>query len=338
MNVLFIGGTGVISSACARAAVARGFDLTLFCRGRTTSRPPARGATVVHGDIRDPGSVRAALGERRFDVVVQWMAFVPAHVELDIELFRRRTGQYIFISSASAYTPGAPVPITESTPLENPYSQYSRDKIACEARLSQAHRDGDFPVTVVRPSHTYDATSLPLRGGWTAVDRMRRGLPVIVADDGTSLWTLTHSEDFARGLVGLLGHKDALGESVHVTSDEAITWTRIHEIVARAADTRPRLVYVPSTVIAEVDAEWGASLLGDKTHSKVFDNTKIKRLVQGYKAAIPFSVGAAEQIAWYEEDARRRTVDEELNARMDNILLRTGLNSLRARASGSIGP
>ena len=324
MNALFVGGTGVISSACARAAVAQGVEVTLFCRGKTTTRPPAPGARIVHGDIRDRGSVRAALGERRFDVVVQWMGFVPAHIELDIELFGLRTAQYIFISSASAYRPGAPLPITESTPLDNPYSQYSRDKIACEVRLAQAHRDGDFPVTVVRPSHTYDVTSLPLRGGWTAVDRMRRGLSVIVADDGTSLWTLTHSEDFARGLVGLFGNASALGESVHVTSDEAITWTRIHEIIAGAAGVAPKLVHVPATAIAEVDAEWGASLLGDKAHSKVFDNTKIKNLVEGFKAAIPFSKSASAQIAWHEEDSRRRTVDEELNARMDQILRRAG--------------
>src|SRR5258708_25898571 len=190
MNALFIGGTGVISSACVRAAIARGVDVTIFCRGKTTSHSPAPGAKVLYGDIREPSSVRAALGDRHFDVVAQWVGFVPAHVELDVELFRKRTGQYIFISSASAYRPGTPVPFTEATPLDNPYSQYSRDKIACEARLSQAHRDGDFPVTIVRPSHTYDATSLPLRGGWTAAGRVRRGLPVIVAGDGASVWTL----------------------------------------------------------------------------------------------------------------------------------------------------
>jgi nucleoside-diphosphate-sugar epimerase len=248
---------------------------------------------------------------------------------LDVELFRKRTGQYIFVSSASAYRPGAPVPITEATPLDNPYSQYSRDKIACETLISQAHRDGDFPVTIVRPSHTYDATSLPLRGGWTAVDRMRRGLPVIVADDGASLWTLTDSHDFARAFVGLFGRPEALGEAFHVTSDEAITWTQIHEIIANAARATPRLAYVPAKVIAEVDPEWGASLLGDKVHSKVFDNSKIKRLVAGYKAAIPFTKGAAQQIAWHDEDAGRRTVDAELNARMDRILLRAGVPETR---------
>ena len=329
MNALFIGGTGVISSACARAAIARGVDVTLFCRGKTTSHSPALGARVLYGDIREPSSVRAALGDRRFDVVVQWVGFVPAHVEIDVGLFRKRTGQYIFISSASAYLPGAPLPITEATPLDNPYSQYSRDKIACEARLSQAHRDGDFPVTIVRPSHTYDATSLPLRGGWTAVDRMRRGLPVIVADDGASLWTLTHSDDFARAFVALFGRPEAFGEDFHVTSDEAITWTQIHEIIARAAGAAPRLAYVPAKVIAEVDPDWGASLLGDKTHSKVFDNSKIKRLAKGYKAAIPFAKGAAEQIAWHDADAARRAVDAELNATMDRVLLRAAAPETR---------
>jgi len=322
MNALFIGGTGVISSACVRAAIARGVDVTIFCRGKTMSHSPAPAARVLYGDIREPSSVRAALGDRHFDVVIQWVGFVPAHVELDVDLFRKRTGQYVFVSSASAYQPGAPLPITEATPLDNPYSQYSRDKIACEARLSQAHRDGDFPVTIVRPSHTYDATSLPLRGGWTAVDRMRRGLPVIVADNGASLWTLTHSDDFARAFVGLFGRQEAFGQAFHVTSDEAITWTQIHEIIAHSAGATPRLAYVPAKVVAEVDPDWGASLLGDKVHSKVFDNSKIKRLVAGYKATIPFAQGAAEQIAWHDADAGRRTVDVALNARMDRILLR----------------
>ena len=236
MKVLFIGGTGTISSACSQLAVERGFDLYLLNRGLTSTRPIPEGAQVLTGDIRNPASVRAAIGEMTFDVVVDWIAYTPDHVEQDIALFRGRTDQYIFISSASAYhKPVLSLPITESTPLHNPFWQYSRDKIACEARLMRAYRDDGFPVTIVRPSHTYDRTKLPLRGRWTVVDRMRKGLPVVVHGDGTSLWVLTHHKDFAKGFVGLLGRPQAIGEAYHITSDEVLTWNQIFRIVARAA-------------------------------------------------------------------------------------------------------
>jgi len=321
MHVLFVGGTGIISSACARAALARGMDVTFLYRGKTRRHPVPEGVAEIRCDVRDPASARAALGARRFDAVVQWIAFLPAHIEQDIELFRGRTGQYVFISSASAYqTPPSRIPVTESTPLHNPHWQYSRDKIACEERLIRAYRSEGFPATIVRPSHTYDAALLPVHGGWTVVDRMRRGAPVIVHGDGTSLWTLTHHEDFARGFVGLLGHDAAIGDSFHITSDEALTWDRIHELLARPLGVEPKLVHVPSEVIAAFDPEWGAGLLGDKAHSMVFDNTKIKRLVPDYRAVIPYAHGAAAQIAWYEEDAARRVVDEKTNALIDRIL------------------
>ena len=227
----------------------------------------------------------------------------------------------MFISSASAYhKPPRSLPVTESTPLHNPYWQYSRDKMACEDILLQAYRSKQFPVTIVRPSHTYDAALLPVHGGWTVVDRMRRGLPVVVHGDGTSLWTLTHNDDFARGLVGLLGHSAALGEAFHITSDEALTWNAIHEIVGRAAGARPNLVHVPSDLIAAFDPAWGAGLLGDKAHSMIFDNTKIKRLVPDYRAVIPYSRGAEEQVAWYDADPRRRVVDAALDERIEGIL------------------
>ncbi|HZU85050.1 MAG TPA: SDR family oxidoreductase [Polyangiaceae bacterium] len=321
MNVLFVGGTGIISSACARLALARGIDVTFLCRGKTARHPVPAGAKVIHADARDPRSARAALGDLRFDAVVQWVAFVPAHVELDIELFRGRVRQYVFISSASAYqTPPSRLPVTESTPLHNPYWQYSRDKIACEERLVHAYRSEGFPATIVRPSHTYDPGLLPLHGGWTLIDRMRRGLPVVVHGDGTSLWTLTHHEDFARGFVGLLGRGEAVGDAFHITTDEVLTWDQIHETLARAAGVRPKLVHVPSELIAAFDPEWGASLLGDKAHSMVFDNTKIKRLVPDFKATIPYARGAEQQIAWYDESAERRVVDDATNALVDRIL------------------
>jgi nucleoside-diphosphate-sugar epimerase len=290
------------------------------------------GVHVLRGDIRDPRSAREALGLREFDVVVQWVGFLPAHVKLDLELFRGRTGQYVFISSASAYqTPPSNLPITEATVLHNPFWQYSRDKIQCEEDLETAYRKDAFPITIVRPSHTYDVGLLPIHGGWTVVDRMRRGLPVIVHGDGSSLWTLTHADDFAKGFVGLFGHPAAIGETYHITSDEILTWNQIHEIVARAAGTSPKLVHVPSELIAAFDPDWGASLLGDKAHSMIFDNTKIKRLVPDFCAAIPYARGAEQQIAWYDADPRRKVIDEKMNEVIERILEAYGRASPRPR-------
>ncbi|MCD4739305.1 MAG: NAD-dependent epimerase/dehydratase family protein, partial [Anaerolineae bacterium] len=198
MKVLFIGGTGIISSACSALAVERGFELTLLNRGKTTKRLIPEGARIVQGDIRAPASVAEVLGDETFDVVVDWVAYTPEHIETDLELFRGRVGQYVFISSASAYRkPPVDLPVTESTLLDNPYWEYSRQKIACEERLVRAFREEQFPMTIVRPAHTYDKTLLPMRGGWTVVERMRQGKSVIVHGDGTSLWVLTHHRDFA---------------------------------------------------------------------------------------------------------------------------------------------
>lgn len=320
MKVLFIGGTGVISSACARLAVERGIELYLLNRGRS-DRPVPEGAHVLRGDIRDMASARNALGEHSFHVVVDWVAYTPEHVEADIELFRGRTEQYVFISTASAYQkPPASLPITESTPLCNPYWEYSRRKIACEERLVRAYREEGFPITIVRPSHTYDQTKLPLFGGYTVVHRMRQGKEVIVHGDGTSLWTLTHHRDFAKGFVGLLGNPHAIGESFHITSDEVLTWNQIAQTLAHAAGIQAHIVHVPSELIAAFDPDWGASLLGDKAHSMVFDNSKIKRFVPDFVATIPFARGAEEIIAWYDADPARQVVDERADALYDRIL------------------
>jgi len=320
MKVLFIGGTGVISSACSRLALERGIELYLLNRGQSV-RPVPAGAKVIRGDIRDPASARAALGNLTFDAVVDWIVFTPDQIETDLDLFRGRTGQYVFISSASAYqTPPAALPVTESTILDNPFWQYSRNKIACEERLVRAYREEKYPITIVRPSHTYDCTLVPMDGGWTVVDRMRRGQPVIVHGDGTSLWTLTHHSDFARGLVGLLGHARAIGEAVHITSDEWLSWNQIFTIVARAAGAEARLVHVPSDVIAAYDSNWGAGLRGDKSHSMIFDNTKIKRLVPDFVCRIPFSRGAEEIMAWYDADPVRRKINEDFNRLCNRIL------------------
>ena len=320
MKVLFIGGTGVISSACSGLAVRRGIDLYLLNRGQT-ARPVPEGVRVLRGDIRNPASVERALGDIAFDAVVDWVAFTPEHVGADIELFRGRTGQYIFISSASAYQkPLSSLPITESTPLHNPFWAYSQAKIACEERLMRAYREEDFPITLVRPSHTYDRTKVPLIGHYTAIDRMRKGKKVIVHGDGTSLWVLTHHQDFAKGFVGLLGNHRAIGHAFQITSDEVLTWNQICIFLAQAAGVEPQIAHVPSDLIAAFDPELGAGLLGDKAHSVIFDNTKIKRLVPDFAATIPFSQGAREMIAWFDADPARQVVDERENQLFDRII------------------
>ena len=322
-KVLFIGGSGIISSACSRLAVEHGIDLYVLNRGASTQRPLPEQATVLRADIRDPAAARQALGHHDFDAVVDWVAFTPDHVQADIDLFRGRTGQYVFISSASAYqTPPARLPVVESTPLRNPHWQYSRDKIACEDVLVAAYRDEGFPATIVRPSHTYDKTLVPFDGGWTVLGRMRQGKGIVVHGDGTSLWTLTHHEDFARGFVPLLGHPRTVGEAFHITSDDVLTWDQIAQTMAAAAGVQARIVHVPSDAIAAADAEWGAGLLGDKAHSMVFDNTKLRSVVPGFVATMAFEQGAREILAWHDEDPARQQIDAHLDAVMDTLIPR----------------
>lgn len=321
MKVLFIGGTGRISSACSELAVARGIDLYLLNRGQTTARPIPTNLHMLHGDIRDPQSVRAALGDLNFDAVVNWIAFTPEHIQTDLDLFRGRTRQYIFISSASAYRRPSALPTTESTLLANPKWEYSRNKIACEEMLIDEYRKDGFPYTIVRPSHTYDRTMTPFPGGFTFIDRMRKGKPVWVHGDGTSLWTLTHHADFAKGFVGLLGNNHAVAEAFHITSDELLTWDQIYRICARAAGVEePKLVYVPSDLIAAYDAPLGAGLVGDKAHCVMFDNSKIKRLVPDFACTIPFVRGAEESMAWFDADPARQVIDAKLDQLTDTIL------------------
>lgn len=320
MRVLFIGGTGVISTACSFRAIEKGFHLYLLNRGRSY-RPAPADARLLKADIHTPAAVSEALGNLDFDAVVDFIAFGPDQVQADLDLFRGRTGQYVFISSASAYqTPPTSLPVTESTLLDNPYWEYSRKKIACEELLVQAYRREKYPITIVRPSHTYDQTLLPFHGGYTFLDRVRKGKPVIIQGDGTSLWTLTHSSDFAKGLVGLLGNSQAIGEAFHITSDEWLTWNQIAEILAGAAGASANLVHIPSDFIARFDPQWGASLLGDKSHSMIFDNRKIKRVVPEFTAVIPFTRGAAEIVAWYDADPARREVDEAFDQLQDRVI------------------
>jgi nucleoside-diphosphate-sugar epimerase len=317
LRVLFIGGSGIISSACCRLAVQRGIDLYALNRGATQLRPLPSEVTLLHGDVRDPASVGDALAGLEFDVVVNWVAFTQDHIEADLEQFRGKISQYVFISSASAYqTPPARVPVTESTPLSNPYWHYSRDKIACEDRLVRAYREEGFPATIIRPSHTYDRTSVPWYGGWTVVERMRQSKEVIVQGDGTSLWTLTHSDDFAKGFVPLLGNTRTIGEAFHITSDDVLTWNQITMTLAKAAGAEAKIIHVPSDVIATADPGWGDALLGDSAHSLIFDNSKLRSVVPDYVAMITLEQAAPEIIAWHDQDPSRRRVDADLDALM----------------------
>ncbi|WP_285250149.1 SDR family oxidoreductase [Pseudarthrobacter sp. fls2-241-R2A-168] len=310
-SILFIGGTGVISAAAAQRAAALGHRLTILNRGRST-RPVPEGVETLSADVRDASAVREALAGREFDAVADFITYTPDQAKASLDLFAGRTGQYVFISSASAYQkPPTRLPIRESTPLKNPFWQYSRDKIACEELLFQAYREQDFPLTVIRPSHTYDRTKIAMVGGWTDIHRMRAGLPVMVHGDGTSLWTLTHSKDFAKAFVGLLGRPQAVGESYTITSDEYLPWNQIYQLFARAAGVaEPELVHVASETIAAHSEELGANLLGDRSHSVIFDNTKIKSLVPNYCATIPFADGAREIVDWYDHNPDLQVVDQ----------------------------
>jgi len=320
MKVLMIGGTGIISSAVSALLVQRGHQLTLLNRGASV-RPVPVGAEVLLADIRAPSSVKKVLGDRRFDTVVDWLSFVPEHVKTALSLFEGRMDQYVYISSASAYRkPPLAVPVVESNLLHNPFWQYSRDKIACEELLFERFRTQGTPITVIRPSHTYDKTLLPMDGGWTVVDRMLKGKEVIVHGDGTSLWTLTHHSDFARGFVGLLGHPYALGEAFHITGDEWLTWNEIFRLTAQAAGVEPKIVHVPSDLIAQEDPEWGAGLLGDKAHSMMLDNSKVRRLVPDFVCTVPFAQGIRDVVAWHLADPKRQMVNTAFVEKYERIL------------------
>jgi nucleoside-diphosphate-sugar epimerase len=322
MKVLFIGGTGFISTSVTRLAIERGIDLYHLNRGQHAAVPA--GVKHLVADINDADQARRVLGDEKFDVVVDWVAYRPADIERDLALFRGRVRQYIFISSASVYQkPPAHHVITESTPLVNPYWQYSRDKIACEELLNRAFREEGFPATIVRPSLTYDM-QLPIAiGGWgcyTLVDRLKRGRPIIVHGDGSSLWVVTHAEDFACGFLGLVGNWQALGQAFHITTDEVLTWNQLYETIADAAGAVPKMVHIASEEIARVAPEMTGGLLGDKSWSVVFDNSKIKTFVPTYQAVIPFREGIRRTLAWFDADPRRQRVDDAVNREMDHIL------------------
>jgi nucleoside-diphosphate-sugar epimerase len=324
VKLLFIGGTGNISAACTALAAQRGMDVTLLTRGRLVSQLPP-GVKTLFADANDPTLVQK-LERESFDAVVDWIAFAPADIERDLKLFRGRTRQFVFISSASAYQkPPEHYLITESTPLANPYWEYARQKIACEERLMQAYRDEKFPVTIVRPSLTYGETLIPLvlnswQKSYTAVDRMIRGQKLVVPGDGTSLWVVTHNTDFAKGLVGLFGQQQAVGQAFHITSDEVLTWNQIFRTVGAAIGVEPQLLHIPSDFIAACIPEKKGTLLGDKSVSVVFDNSKIKRFVPGYSATTTFAEGIRQTLAWFNADPPRKQIDHQLNATMDKLI------------------
>jgi nucleoside-diphosphate-sugar epimerase len=321
MKILFIGGTGNISLATSRALLSQGHELWLL--NRTGQHPELVGAHFIRGDINS-GQAQQQVQEQVWDVVVNWIAFTAADVIRDIELFRANTRQYVFISSASCYQNPGPTPrITERTPLDNPFWEYSRNKIAAERTLMTAFERDHFPATIVRPSHTY-STVIPLTiGGWeeyTAVARMKQGKRVVVQDDGASLWTLTHAEDFACGLIGLLGNRAAVGDDFHITSDEFLSWDTIYQLTAEAAGCEARIVHVPSDRICALAPDYTGTLLGDKAVSTIFDNSKIKRLVPTFRAEIPYREGIKRTIAWFEADSRRQAINPATEALIERLI------------------
>lgn len=319
MKVLFVGGTGIISSAVSKLAIERGIELFHLNRGK--SHRKIEGVKNIIGDIRNVDHTKQVLKNYTFDVVVNWVSFVPEHVQNDINIFSGKTKQFIFISSASAYEkPISKLPITEKTPLINPFWQYSRDKAECEKILMEAYNSQKFPVTIVRPSHTYDNTLIPTDWGYTILDRMLKGKKVIIPGDGTSLWVLTHNTDFAVGFLGLFGRKDAIGEAFHITSDELLNWNQIYKMMADELGVKLQAIHIPSDFINKYNPEYGAGLLGDKSHSVIFDNSKIKKLVPEFNCKIPFSEGVKEIIAWYKNNADWQIVDEEINKSVNEII------------------
>ena len=327
MKVLFIGGTGLISSACSQLAVDRGIDLFILNRGRSHKYDVPAEAHLLVGDIHtDRAEVAEMLNDHHFDAVVDWVAFTPADIETDIALFTGKTRHYVFISSASVYQkPPNHYLITEDTPLANPHWAYSQNKIACEERLMREYRERGFPITIIRPSLTYGPSQIPIVMGswqhpWTIVERMKQEKPVIVPGDGTSLWPLTWNGDFAKGLVGLLGREQAIGHAFHITSDEVLNWNQIYVELAHALGVEPKLVHIASELIAAHDPDSYGSLIGDKIYSVVFDNSKIKRFVPDFVATVPWTEGVRKSLAWFEADPARQTIDTPANQLWDNII------------------
>jgi nucleoside-diphosphate-sugar epimerase len=328
MKILLIGGTGTISSAITRQLAAEGHDLWLLNRGNRQDEVP-EGVTQVIADINDEATVLKLIDGQLFDAVCEFIGFVPEQVERDIRLFKGRTRQYVYISSASAYNkPVRSHVITEGTALANPYWQYSRNKIACERILMDAYRNESFPVTIVRPSHTYCERGIPLsvhgtKGCWQVVKRMMEGKPVIVQGDGSSLWTLTWNEDFARGFIGLLGNPKAIGEAYQIMSDESITWNQVYHCVANALGVKFKPYYVSSEFLAAVapnSYDFTGNLLGDKSATVVFDCSKLKRAVPGFCATMRFDQGVRHCVDYLMKHPELQVEDPEFDAWCDRVI------------------
>ncbi|MEK3921448.1 MULTISPECIES: SDR family oxidoreductase [Paenibacillus] len=326
MKALFIGGTGTISTAITEMLARQGCELYLINRGNHNHDLPKE-VNVLQADINDEPRVAELIADLEFDVVADFIAFVPSQLERDYRLFKDKTKQFIFISSASAYqTPLADYRITEGTPLSNPYWEYSRNKIACEDYLMKQYREHGFPVTIVRPSHTYGDKSVPLgvhgaQGSWQVIKRIREGKPVIIHGDGTSLWTITHNTDFAKGFIGLMGNIHAIGESVHITSDESVTWNQIHEIIAGVLGVKLHAVHVPSEFLAACsDQDLRGGLLGDKANTVVFDNSKLKRLVPEFVATTRADQGIRSTIEHILAHPELQTEDPEFDVWCDKVV------------------
>ena len=321
-TVLFIGGTGIISSACVREAQSLGFDVSVLNRGLTTKRPLPEAVRVLQADLDDDQAMAAALSGREFDFVADFFSFTTERLSRNVDLLRGRVGQFVFISTASAYQkPVLSLPITESTPLRNDFWEYSRDKIACEDYLMGLWRSEGFPMTIVRPSHTYDGFCLPLFGHWQQIVRARAGKPMVVQGDGTSLWTLTHTSDFAYMFGGVMGHPSALGEAYTITGDEVLTWNAIAGMLADAAGVPGApIVHVASETIAKVLPDLGPGLLGDKAHSVSFDCSKVRALRPGFAQKVPFWRGAQEMVATHDANPELAAPDAELDAALDRLV------------------
>ncbi len=318
----------MISSACSELATSLGHELYLLNRSHSRKYLIPEGARLLLGDFHsERAKVEALLGELRFDAVIDFIAFTAADIEHDLTLFRGRTNQFVFLSSASAYQkPPLHYLITEETPLANPFWQYARDKIASEERLMRAYREDGFPVTIVRPSLTYGPSQIPFCVGswahpWTVVDRILRGESVIIPGDGSSLWTLTWNSDFANALMGLIGMESAVGEVFQITSDEVLSWEEIYLEAFRALDIPPNIIHIPSDLIAAYWPHAVGSLLGDKIHSVVFDNRKIKRFVPGFRCEVSWSEGLRRAIAWHQANPQFQTIDTQMDALWDRMII-----------------
>ncbi len=325
MKALFIGGTGTISASISRLCVQQGFELYLLNRGNRSAMVP-EGAKVITADIHNEAEVRAQLKGLRFDVVADFIAYTREEVLRDIELFRGCAKQYMFISSASAYQkpPAFPI-VTEGTPLANPFWQYSQDKIACEEALIAEYRSSGFPVTIVRPSHTYGPFSVPValhgkNGSFQVLERIRQGKKVVVPGDGLTLWTLTHSDDFAVAFCGLMGNIHAIGEVFHITGDECLTWNQVFAAMGNALGVEAKLCHIASETLAELCPSYRGSLLGDKSNCAIFDNAKIKRMVPAFQAAIRFDQGIRETIRYIDAHGEWQKPDPAFDAWCDALI------------------